>query len=413
MAGVGPRADVLVVGGGALGLVSALELAAAGRGVCLVDAGDFTQGTSHGNAGLLCPSYVTPIASPQILLTALGWLARGEGPFSLARPPWQPPMAAWLARFVAACAAGSRGESTKLLAGLARRSIEWYGAFACSAPAFGFVRNGWLYVYGTERGFDEGVRHARSMRSLGVESQRLSAEDALEVEPTLRPPAGAIRYSGDAYLDPHAFVAAAVERARAAAIALEGGVRVRSIVPRAGDVVVQTDRGDIVASEVVVAAGAATPELTRALGAGLPILPARGHSAWLETTRRPRIALLFAEAHLVLTPMSGRLRMTSGLELGSWDTSPDAARVAHMAEGARAFFAESVEGSSEPWVGFRPLTPDGLPIVGRLARARRVIVASGHGTLGMTLAPATGELVRAIVEGEPEPPLVSPKRFGS
>ncbi len=403
--------DVLVVGGGALGLTTAIELAASGRSVRVIDALDFRQGTSHGNAGVLCPSYVTPIASPKVLFTALAWLMRGEGPLTLSRPPWNADMARWLARFLRACAS-RQGRATQRLVELANRSIEWYGTFSRDAPDFGLDRKGWLYVYNTARGFDEGQRHARAMALFGVESRVLSAREAVDLEPGLRPPFGGIHYPGDAHLDPHAFIAAAAMRAQAAGVELLPSCRVSAIVSQASEVRVFTGEGDMAAANVVLAAGASTARLARHLGYTLPILPARGHSVSLRCDDTPRMPLLFAEAHLVLTPMPGRLRMTSGLELGSSDSRPDAAQLQAMVRGAGDYLAAGDLGYTDPWVGFRPLTPDGLPIVGRLSRHPAVIVASGHGTLGMTLAPATAQIVRAILEGQNEPALLSPSRFG-
>lgn len=407
------RFDVVVVGGGVQGLTSALELARSGRRVCVLEAGDFMQGTSHGNAGLLCPSYVTPIASPRALVAALAWLVRREGPLTLSRRPWEPEMARWLARFLRACADARRTEATRLLARLARLSIDWYDAFAAQGADFGFARAGWLYVYNTAAGLAEGVRHARRMRDAGVPSHVLSPAEAKEAEPVLRAPVGAIHYPADAHLDPHAFIAVATRRARSAGIDLVGGACVTAIVPSGSRVRLVCAAREVEASHVVLAAGARTAALARGLGTRLPILPARGHSATLNVEHGPRAPLLLAEAHIVLTPMAQRLRMTGALELGSVDSRPDLAMLSAMAGNVTRYIEAGMPGVVDGWVGFRPLTPDGLPIVGALRSDARVIVSSGHGTLGMTLAPATAQVVREAVEGRMEPAMLSPKRFGA
>ena len=403
--------EVVVIGGGVAGLTAALELAAGGHGVQVLDAADFAEGTSHGNAGLLCPSYVTPLASPRVLLTALGWLARGDGPFSLARAPWRPEMARWLARFVAACTRKSE-EETRFLAGLARESIEWYDRFAQESAEFGLRRNGWLYLYKTAKGFEDGVRHARTMARAGVAFEILSPKQALEREPGLRAVAGAVRYPDDAHLDPHALVLAAAERAKAAGVRLRGNCRVSSIREEGDRVAIATNDGEVNASHVVLAAGAATPALVEPLGIHLPVLPGRGHSASLKSDYTPNTPLLFAEAHLVVTPMRGFVRMTTGLELGSWDPAPDQGQLDAMARGAGDFLAGPAPSVTDGWVGYRPLTPTGLPIVGPFTGHPRVIAMCGHGTLGMTLGPATARIVRAAVEGRVVPQWVSPSRIG-
>lgn len=408
------RVDVAIVGGGAQGLCIAIEIARSGRRVAVFDRFGFNRGASHGNAGLLCPSYVTPIASPRALSTALGWLARGEGPFSLARPPWQSEMVRWLARFLRACCSTRRSAITRLLADLAARSIEWYTDFATDSLDFSLRRDGWLYVYATQSGLAEGLRHASSMRLAGVLSSVLSASDAVMLEPSLRTPVGAIHYPGDAHVDPSAFIAAAAERARILGVELMPDTIISDISSIPGAVRIRTAAGETSeAGYAVIACGAETPRLAGKVGATLPILPARGHSASLPSSKPPRLPLLLAEAHLVMTPMPGRVRMTSGLELGSWEQQPDPERLKRMASDAGRYLSGDSSQYSEAWVGFRPLTPDGLPVVGPLSEDARIIVASGHGTLGMTLAPATAYIVRDIVDGKRGPAALSPTRFAA
>jgi D-amino-acid dehydrogenase len=250
------------------------------------------------------------------------------------------------------------------------------------------------------------------MARAGVAFEILSSKQALDREPGLRAVAGAVRYPDDAHLDPHAFVLAAVDRARAAGVQLRGNCRVSSIREEDDRVTVATNDGELNASCAVLAAGAATPALAEPLGCRLPVLPGRGHSASLKSNYTPNTPLLFAEAHLVVTPMRGFVRMTTGLELGSWDPDPDQSQLDAMARGAGEFLAGPAPSFGDGWVGFRPLTPTGLPIVGPLSGHPRVIVTCGHGALGMTLAPATARIVRSAVEGRPVPRWVSPRRMG-
>jgi D-amino-acid dehydrogenase len=250
------------------------------------------------------------------------------------------------------------------------------------------------------------------MARAGVASELLSSKQALDREPGLRAVAGAVRYPDDAHLDPHAFVRAARERAKAAGVRLRGSCRVSSIRDDGDRVVLATGDGEVSASHAVLAAGAATAALVEPLGLRLPVLPGRGHSASLISDYVPNTPLLFAEAHLVVTPMRGFVRMTTGLELGSSDPGPDRSQLDAMARHAGEFLAGPAPSFSDGWVGFRPLTPTGLPIVGPLTGHPRVVVSCGHGTLGMTLGPATARIVRSAVEGRPVPPFVAPSRSG-
>jgi D-amino-acid dehydrogenase len=157
--------------------------------------------------------------------------------------------------------------------------------------------------------------------------------------------------------------------------------------------------------------------LLRRIGRRLPVQPARGHSlTWERPPQAPDLPLMFGEAHVIATPMGPSLRMTTGLDLVGFRPGLDPGRVAAIRAAAAAYLPDlALPGEPEAWYGFRPLTPDSRPIIGPLRRIPNLVLATGHGQLGITLAPITGELVTAMIRGEApalDPSPFLPARFG-
>jgi len=171
------------------------------------------------------------------------------------------------------------------------------------------------------------------------------------------------------------------------------------------------------ADQCVLAAGVASVQLARGVGLELPIEPAKGYSITIDGEPLVPLPMMLAEAHVVVTPMGVSTRLTTGLDLVGADDRVDISRVRIMQEAARDYLGLDLAKTPTPWVGYRPMTPDGLPIVGRSTRYRNLVIASGHGTLGITLAPATGRFVADLLDGSStEDPSwarsVAPDRFG-
>ena len=167
----------------------------------------------------------------------------------------------------------------------------------------------------------------------------------------------------------------------------------------------------------MLAAGAWTPALARDLGLRLPIEPAKGYSVDIARPADfPEMPLYLGDASVVLTPLGDALRLGSTLELAGWDMRIRRKRVARLRDAAERVMGIPSDGPvRQIWRGPRPVTPDGLPIIGRAPRRERVILATGHCMLGLSLGPVTGKLVAELAGGA-TPSLdlapLSPRRFG-
>ncbi len=413
------RADVVIIGGGIVGVCAAYYLSRAGARVTVVEQGEIAAGSSYGNAGLVVPSHSIPLAAPGVWWKGLKWMRDPESPFYI-KPRLDPALLAWLWRFRRACSQAHVRRAMPLLRDLSYASLGLFRELsALDGLEFGFRQDGALGVYRTKAGFEEGVHEAALLGQGGLSTKVLDAAAARALEPALAADVvGAVLFPDDAHLIPDRFVRGL------ARVAASLGVRFRTETEVLGFrtagariAAVETTRGDLEAGEVVLAAGSWSARLARTLGLALPIEPAKGYSVTYERPADgPRIPLLCGEARVAVTPMGETLRFAGTLELAGLDLSINRRRVAALVRGARRYLAGADDlRVLEIWRGLRPCTPDGLPIVGRPARLANLILATGHAMIGVSLGPVTGKLVAQLVAGEP--PLVdlrplSPERFG-
>jgi D-amino-acid dehydrogenase len=392
--------DVVVVGAGAIGAACALELAQRGATVEVLERGaGWAHGCSAGNAGLIVPSHATPLATPEALRDGLRWLGRKQSPFAL-HP--RPQLAPWLARFVLACARFHAHDASDLLRTLAVESLERWVALVPEQ----LHRDGVLCAYVGEQAFANACKEAETHAAVGLRCEPLDARAALELEPALRGPlSGAILHPDEAHGDPKELVAALGAAACARGVRLRTGVEVRSVQPGG----VRTATEIIRAGRVVIAAGAATGRLFPAM----PVVAGLGCSVdFHEGLARPSRPIYLHDTRVVVTPLGGRTRLAGMLELAPPDVRPDTRRIEGVLAAARgALVAQGSWRAAAPWVGLRPLAPDGLPIVGALPRLPEVLIASAHAMLGLTLAPVTGRLIADAIDGHPLPAELDPGRF--
>jgi D-amino-acid dehydrogenase len=299
-------------------------------------------------------------------------------------------------------------------------SLTLHEQLAASGVKTGLARRGVLNVYAGEEAFAEARREADESRAHGLQAEVLDGAGALEEVPSLAGSfAGAVYHPGDAHCDPLQFVRAVGEAAKETGASLRTGVEVLRLRRQGGRVVsVATTTGDLLAGEVVLAAGAWTPSLTRELGLVLPVEGGKGYHIDLEAgTGDPTIPVWFQESRVIVTPLPGRVRLAGTLELAGLDLSVNRRRVAAVERaGRRGLHGLEARKTLEVWRGLRPCSPDGLPIIGRADGLANVVLATGHGMMGLTLAPITGRLVAEISMGVPPSHglgPVSPARFRS
>ena len=403
--------DVLVVGGGIIGVCTAYYLARGGAAVTLLEEHQLggPMASSYGNIGLLVPSHSTPVAEPGVIGRGLRWLFSPDSPLYV-RPRPDADLLRWLLRFRAACTAERCAAAEPILRRWQMASLELYAELAAELPAeVNFERKGGLFLYREKHGWQEAVAAARAEREEGIDVAVVEPDELRTLVPGLLPAvAGAVHYRDDGRVIPDRFV-----RALAAAAAEHGAVirqhaTVFGLERRAGSVhAVHTSLGTMQPPTVVLATGSVSPRLGRDAGLRIPVQPAKGYSI---TVRRPPacpgIPLHLHDERVVITPFGpDRMRMGGTLELAGDDRSVNLRRVAAVRRAAPRY----VEGMEELevleiWRGMRPLSADTLPILGRARGVDNLVLATGHGMIGISLGPATGRAAAELILGE-EPSL--------
>jgi D-amino-acid dehydrogenase len=175
---------------------------------------------------------------------------------------------------------------------------------------------------------------------------------------------------------------------------------------------VHTSGGIVESEAAVLAAGVWTRELGRAVGVDLNLFPGKGYSFSVDVDKMPARLVHLGDAHVAVTPLGNRLRIAGTMEFDRDHDRFHARRIDAIVRAAGPYLA-GVDWANrrDEWVGPRPMTPDGLPVIGRLPRHRNVFVAAGHNMLGLVLAPSTGRLVAGLVDGESAPAAFDPRRI--
>jgi D-amino-acid dehydrogenase len=395
------HADVIVVGAGVVGCASAYFLAEAFDRVVVLERGQVGMGASFGNAGHLTPGDAIPLAAPGIVGQALRWAIRPDSPFSMS---WKltPSYVAWLASFARWSRRGmdARIDALKALAELSLDLVELTPE--ADRSGFEYRRAGVLNVYQTGHGLSSGVDAAGVLRRHGIQAEQLDAGEVRERSGFDGEVAGGVLFPNDAQCNPYAYVRHLAKVASQRGADIREGIGVRSVSASGpASFSVETSVGAFTSNAVVLAAGAATPELVRGLGVRVPIVAGRGCSMDVALAPEPRLPLLFHERRLAVNNIGGKTRFAGLMEIGKRSNSVGGRKAAYLVRSARELFSDASAFAPGPvWSGLRPCTPDGLPIVGPVPGHRNLLIAAGHAMVGMTLGAGTGRLVADIIRGE-------------
>jgi D-amino-acid dehydrogenase len=402
------RTEVLVIGGGIVGVSCAYYLARSGREVALIEREDSicpTEASSYGNAGLIMPSDPYPVPVPGVLGRGLAWVLDDSSPLYL-KPRLDPRLARWLLLFSLAAREAPMRASMPTIRALGVESIAAFDDLeALGELDAGYRRNGILSVYLNHASFDAALADEKSLRGFGISREAIDAQGVRQRVPAALPGvAGGILAPEDAHVDPCALtrqLAGLAQKLGATVATGTEAVGFDSLGRRL--VSVTTTRGHYEAQEVVLAAGVWSTELGWRLGLDLPVVPAKGYHVVIP---RPQgvpedYPVYLPEGHVCVTPFGDQLRLAGTLELSgiNWRILPN--RLDGIQDGA-ARFLSGVAGAERLaiWRGLRPMTPDGLPIIGRSPRHDNLIVATGHCMSGLMHGPGTGRLVAQLVAGE-------------
>jgi D-amino-acid dehydrogenase len=397
---------VVVVGGGVIGASCAYFLRRAGRAVTLIDSGRFGSGCSHGNCGYVCPSHVLPLAGPGALRSTLKTLFRKNSPLKV-RWRLDPALWSWFWQFSRRCNEHDAIAAGHTIQQLLVSSRALYDElFSDTLTDVEWDPAGLLFVFLTPSAMEHYAQTDRLLQSeFGLAAARLEGDCLLAFEPALKPSvAGAWRYAADGQLRPDKLMLAWRRVLESMGVEIREHCALRDLVVERRFVRrLITDQGEVAADQTVIATGAWTPHLRRTLRCRVPIQPGKGYSLTMPRPALcPRSPMIFEEHRVAISPMQTGYRVGSTMEFAGYDTRLNADRMRLLRESPDLYLKEPLSGPAlEEWWGWRPMTPDGLPLIGRVPAFENVFLAAGHGMLGVSMAPATGKLVAELVMGRP------------
>lgn len=395
----------IVVGSGVIGAACAYFIKKAGwESVTVLDRGQFGKGCSHGNCGFVSPSHVLPLTVPGAIGQTLKALVSRNSPFSI-KPRFDLALWSWLFQFARRCNERDMLASAQAIQALLHSSRSLYDELMATEPFdCEWQTLGLLFPFRTQAGLEHHDQNAELLRSsFGMSLTRFVGDDVRDLEPALkRGLAGGWHYPGDAHLRPDKLMSSWRNVLTRLGVTIRDDCDVKGFVRDGTQATrVITSREEIAADAFVIAAGALTPWLNRELGCKIPIQPGKGYSITMRRpTKCPTLPLLCEEDRVAVTPMLSGYRLGSTMEFAGYDASLNRRRLALLTAGAAHYFndppAEPIE---EEWFGWRPMTPDSVPIIDRSPVMENVLIAAGHNMLGVSMSPATGKLVAELLSG--------------
>lgn len=391
--------EIAVIGAGVVGLTIALELIDQGHEVTLVDPGQPGMGASYGNAGTIAGYATSPVGTPDVLRSLPSLLLSRTSPLAI-RHRALPSLMPWLVRFLWQSLPAQAARNARAIAALLSAAADRWDDLALRVQGAGILqRRGCLYLYETPQAFTAAWTELDQRRRLGVEVDLLGPDRLAELEPNLPPGlGGAAFFTGATFLDDPGrmmglIAAAVLEKAH------QIPARAERLSRRPDGVVIEGPGLHLHARRVVIAAGAHSRALAAQAGDRIPLDTERGyHVEWdMAEPLLSRPSCPTARG-FYFCPMAGRLRVAGTVELGGLSLPPSPHRIAKLVEGARAFFPDLGPPDRE-WMGFRPSLPDSLPVIGPSSGGDEVILAFGHGHLGVTMAPVTAGIVAGLIAG--------------
>jgi D-amino-acid dehydrogenase len=414
--------SVIICGGGIIGLCSAYYLAREGYAVTLLERN--AEDRDHcalGSAGFISPSHVIPLSSPGMVWQGLKWMMNPRSPFYI-KPRLDSDLLRWSWLFWRACNRRHVHRAAPLLRDLclgSRRLFEEIDAI--TGNVFELRKKGLLNLCKTQEGLDhEAHGLARIANELGIEAQVLDAKQTAELEPGTRlDVAGSVYFPIDAHLTPSRFAQALTTLLKEMGVRFQWSASVYGWRHEGGRIAaVQTTVGDLLADEFVLAGGSWSPAMLSGLGLRLPMQAGKGYSLTLPKPRfKLTRSIIFTERRIAITPMGDSLRFGGTMELSGLNHEVRPERVRQIIESVPLYFPDFSEQDFtgiEPWQGLRPVSPDGLPYIGRFNHYGNLTAACGHAMLGLTLAPITGLLVAEILAGRKpsvDLTLLNPNRY--
>ncbi|WP_120519821.1 NAD(P)/FAD-dependent oxidoreductase [Arthrobacter celericrescens] len=398
----------VVIGGGVIGLTQAYHLAREGETVTVIDARATGLGASKVNAGWICPAESAPVPGPGVVLKSMKWMLRPDSPLYI-KPSLNPAFVRFMFGMWRKSNARDQRAGFEGHLRLAADTLQIFDEYRADGMDFEMHTNGLLMAFMEQDNFDHHIDNLDLASQYGRQPTVLDRDAVHEQEPLLTDGVlGGIYFPQERHVDPGAMATALHQRLLATGVKIVENSPIDA-VERSGDRVTAVHSGGnrYTADNFVLAAGAWSGNLSKQFGVALPVRPGKGYSVEVAPLGL-RSAVNLWDAKVAVTPFNERLRLAGTMEFGGLDEKINQVRVDAILRAPAKYFRnwEPPATKPTPMAGMRPMTPDGLPVIGHLGHLQNTYVSTGHGMMGITLAPGTAAaLTDLMVRGRMAPTL--------
>ncbi len=397
-----------IIGGGIIGLSSAYYLQKAGHQVTIIDQDDLQVGCSTGNAGMIVPSHLIPLASPGMISKGIRWMFNSTSPFYV-KPRWSGDLIKWGYHFYRHANEEHVAKAAVALKEISLFSKSMYQQMANELPFnFEYQEKGLLMLYQTKETESEERETAHFANKHGIEAHVLSASEVQQLEPQVKVNArGGVYFPGDAHLTPQLLIQQLIEYLKEKGVEFKTNTTITDFVVDQQVIrEVITSRGTYSYDEVILATGSWSGTIGKKLHLNMPMQAGKGYSFLTPIQKNIQVPSIFLEARVAVTPMGDAIRFGGTMEIAGVNHTVNMNRVKGIVDAIPKYYPEmkiNMPAASNVWHGLRPCSPDGLPYIGKSTRIKNLTIATGHAMMGLSLGPGTGKLVQKIIDQDQMP----------
>ena len=394
--------EVIIIGGGIIGLCSAYYLQKEGHQIKIVDQSNMNSGTSYVNAGYLSPSHIIPLAAPGVMKKGLKWMFDSSSPLYI-KPRFDLDFLKWVWAFSKSCNVKRVKKAIPAIKDIALLSQELYDEIKENENfSFHYEKKGLLMLCQTDKMLEAEIKTAQLAIKEGIKAKKMSLNELKKLEPNVKMNVkGAIYYQYDSHTTPHEFMEEMKTYLKMVGVEFYKNEKVENLEIRNGKInAIITNKQKISADEFVLTAGSWSSLLTKKLGLKLLLQAGKGYR--IDTSQKTEITIpaIFTESKAAVTPMNGFTRFAGTMEIAGINHNINKVRVEAIAKAVTNYYPEiklTKDEKESAACGLRPLSADGLPYIGKSGKCQNLTIATGHAMMGWSMATATGKLVSEVI----------------
>ncbi|MEO1029846.1 MAG: FAD-dependent oxidoreductase [Bacteroidota bacterium] len=397
--------SVIIIGGGIIGLCSAYYLRKEGHQVTIIDQSNLDSGASYVNAGYLSPSHIIPLSAPGVMKKGLKWMFKPSSPLYI-KPRLDKDLLKWAWAFNKSCSKTHVKNSAPVIRDISLLSQQLYEDIKISENFTAqYDKKGLLMLCQTQKLLDEELKMVEMAKNLGLEARAVSPNEIKALEPNIDINAiGAAYFKCDHHSTPHEFMTEMKAYLTHVGVTFFANEKVEGLTLKNEIITaIKTQKQRLNADEIVLAAGSWSPVLSKKLGLKLLLQAGKGYRIDSKQKMGITIPAILSEAKAAVTPMNGFTRFAGTMEIAGINHHINKIRVEAIAKAAKRYYPSIQLTKNEKdnaACGLRPVSPDGLPYIGKSHKCKNLTIAAGHAMMGWSMGTATGLLVSEIISNK-------------